>query len=207
VHVATDGLRKVPGLPEPGPLEPARPSWLGADRPLPEVFWGSAPSGLHCLDTVVHDVWDEAYGHHITRLMVLSNLATLLDVSPRELTDWFWVAYADAFDWVVEPNVLGMGTYAAGPLMTTKPYVSGAAYLAKMSDYCQSCAFDPKTTCPVTRLYWAFLARHEARLPGPRMAMPLVSVRKRSAAERAADAEEFHRVSRALTEGERLTPR
>jgi deoxyribodipyrimidine photolyase-related protein len=108
---------------------------------------------------------------------------------------------------VVEPNVLGMGTYAAGPLMTTKPYVSGAAYLAKMSDYCQSCAFDPKTTCPVTRLYWAFLARHEARLPGPRMAMPLVSVRKRSAAERAADAEEFHRVSRALTEGERLTPR
>lgn len=206
VHVATDGLRKVPGVPEPSPGEPASPSWLGADRPLPKAFWGGAPSGLHCLDTVVRDVWAEAYGHHITRLMVLSNLATLLDVSPRELTDWFWVAYADAFDWVVEPNVLGMGTYAAGPLMTTKPYVSGAAYLAKMSDYCQSCAFDPKTTCPVTRLYWAFLARHEARLPGPRMAMPLVSVRKRSAAEREADAEEFRRVSRALTEGARLSP-
>ena len=45
--------------------------------------------------------------------MVLSNLATLLDVEPRELTDWFWVAYTDAYDWVVEPNVLGMGTFAA----------------------------------------------------------------------------------------------
>ena len=149
------------GDPEGG----ATPSALGASEPLPPAFWGTL-SGLTCLDRVVADVWAEGYSHHITRLMVLANLATLLDVSPRELTDWFWIAYTDAYDWVVEPNVLGMGTYAVGDLMTTKPYVSGAAYIARMSDYCDRCAFDPKTTCPITRLYWAFFARHEGRLQG-----------------------------------------
>ena len=63
--------------------------------------------------------------------MILSNWATLLDVSPRELSDWFWVAFTDAYDWVVEPNVIGMGTFGLGELMTTKPYVSGSAYVNK----------------------------------------------------------------------------
>lgn len=77
-------------------------------------------------------------------------------------------------DCVVEPNVLGMGTFAAGELMTTKPYVSGAAYLDRMSDYCTECAFDPKRDCPITSLYWAFLDRHRERLAGsPRMRVVL----------------------------------
>jgi deoxyribodipyrimidine photolyase-related protein len=182
------------------------PSVLGASGPLPPVFWGS-PSGLACLDRVVADVWAEGYSHHITRLMVLANLATLLDVSPRELTDWFWVAYADAYDWVVEPNVLGMGTYAVGDLMTTKPYVSGAAYIARMSDYCESCAFDPATTCPITRLYWAFLARHEVRLrDNPRLRLPLQALRKRPAARREEDARTFQQVRSALGAGRTLSP-
>lgn len=190
VHEATDGFRTV------------STDVLGAGRPLPPAFWGT-PSGLHCLDTVVADVWREGWSHHITRLMVLSNLATLLDLSPRELTDWFWVAYVDAFDWVVEPNVLAMGTYATGPLMTTKPYVSGAAYIARMSDYCRGCRFDPATSCPITRLYWAFLARHEAPLVGnPRMAMPMRSLAKRPAAARREDAETFVRVSAQLAAGQ-----
>ncbi|HYP90363.1 MAG TPA: cryptochrome/photolyase family protein, partial [Polyangiaceae bacterium] len=128
VHRATDGFRVLPA----GIIgEPAAPSALGAARPLPPAYWGDR-SGLACLDHVVTDVWREAYSHHITRLMVLSNLASLLELSPRELTDWFWVAYADAYDWVVEPNVLAMGTYAVADLMTTKPYVSGAAYIQRM---------------------------------------------------------------------------
>ena len=152
---------------------------LGCDTPLPPAYWGEQ-SGLACLDTVVSDVWAEGYSHHITRLMILSNLATLLDVRPRELTDWFWVAYTDAYDWVVEPNVLGMGTYALGGLMTTKPYVSGAAYINRMSDYCGLCAFNPKTDCPFASLYWAFLARHEAVLKSnPRLRMPMASLGKR----------------------------
>jgi (6-4)DNA photolyase len=44
-----------------------------------------------------------------------------LDVWPRKITDWFWVAYTDSYDWVVEPNVMAMGTFAVGKLMTTKP--------------------------------------------------------------------------------------
>ena len=198
VHAATDGLRTLPER-----------AALGPGAPLPPVFWdaeGSA-SGLACLDTVVARVWSEGYSHHIERLMVLSNLATLLDLSPRELTDWFWVAYTDAYDWVVEPNVLGMGTYALGEAMTTKPYVSGAAYLAKMGDFCKECRFDPKKDCPITELYWAFLERHRARLAGNvRMALPLKSSSKRPAARRAVDQRVFEHVRERLAAGGAVTP-
>ena len=55
---------------------------------------------------------EDGWTHHIPRLMVQSNIASLLDVNPRELTDWFHASFIDAYDWVVEPNVMGMGTYA-----------------------------------------------------------------------------------------------
>ena len=227
VHRATDGMRRLPdgtdmeadaaddagweawtGEPwEGAPLEPgASPSALGSARPLPPAYWGRT-SGLACLDACAGRVVRDGYGHHIERLMVLSNLGTLLDVSPRQLTDWFWCAYIDAFDWVVEPNVLGMGTYGIGDVMTTKPYVSGAAYIDRMSDFCGSCAFHPKKTCPITRLYWAFLARHADALEGnQRIAMPLRSLAKRAEDKRAEDARIFDAVSRALEAGEELTP-
>jgi len=232
VHEATDGFRRLPDAAPPVAARPgdgvfvkwsgrkwvvrtagksrvdggAAPSFLGSKDPVPPAFWGR-PSGLACLDRVVRDVWRESYGHHITRLMVLCNLATLLDVSPRELTDWFWAAYADAYDWVVEPNVLGMGTFALGDLMTTKPYVSGAAYIHRMSDYCSECAFDPKKNCPVTALYWAFLDRHRTRLEkNPRLRMPYNSLAKRTAARRRDDRQVFEQVRGRLQRGERLTP-
>lgn len=177
---------------------------LGAETPLPLAYWGAA-SGLACLDHVIAGVWRDAWSHHIPRLMVLSNIAALLDVDPRELTDWFWIAYADAYDWVVEPNVLGMGTYAAGPLMTTKPYVAGAGYIARMSDYCASCAFDPKHSCPLTRLYWAYLARHEATFSGnQRMGVVMSALRRRSAAQRRQDEQTFEAVRERLIRGERI---
>ncbi len=228
VHRATDGFRRLPGREDP-PLEikpgdggwgrwagepwngergagGARPSYLGAHADLPQAFWG-ARSGLACLDRVVDDVWREGYSHHITRLMVLSNLATLLDVEPRQLTDWFWVAYADAYDWVVEPNVLGMGTFALGELMTTKPYVSGAAYIHRMSDYCATCRFHPKKDCPITPLYWAFLGRHQERLAGNmRVAMPLRSLAKRAPERRRRDRQIFRTVRQRLEAGQEVTP-
>jgi deoxyribodipyrimidine photolyase-related protein len=180
----------------------AAPCFLGGETPLPPAYWGSR-SGFNCLDHVVTSVWDEGYSHHITRLMILCNLATLLDVSPRELTDWFWVAYTDAYDWVVEPNVLGMGTFALGDLMTTKPYVSGAAYINRMSDFCADCQFDPKKTCPITNLYWAFLARHQDKLTEiPRIAMPIKSLAKRGADLRNEDRAIFRFVLERLVEGE-----
>lgn len=205
VHEATDGFRRVRGEPQPcAPDGGAMPSALGAARPLPPAYWGK-PSGLACLDDVVTGVWQDGTSHHITRLMILSNIATLLDVSPRELTDWFWAAYVDAYDWVVEPNVLGMGTFAAGDLMTTKPYVAGAAYVDRMSDHCKGCRFDPKKDCPLTPLYWAFLGRHRDVLARvDRMKLPMASEAKRTAAQRQRDAEVFERVSATLTRGEPL---
>lgn len=230
LHELTDGFRTVPeGSPadahpgdggyarwaqqpwarEVSPGEPeggARPSWLGAESPLPPAYWGKA-SGLNCLDRIVQDVWNEGWSHHITRLMVLSNLATLLDVSPRELTDWFWVAYIDAYDWVVEPNVLGLGTYAVGPLFTTKPYISGANYIHRMSDYCESCRFDPKRNCPFSKLYWAFLERHRDLLErNPRMANIYQTVRARFQQGNAPSQEAFVQIRDALVRGEELSP-
>jgi deoxyribodipyrimidine photolyase-related protein len=203
VHEATDGFRRVPGL---APSDDGAPNLLDQRRPLPPAFWGRE-SGLACLDRVVREVWREGWGHHITRLMVLSNIASLLDVEPRALTDWFWVAYADAFDWVVEPNVLGMGTFAVGTTMITKPYVSGAGYIHKMSDHCGGCRFDPKSDCPLTPLYWAYLDRHRAALTGnPRMAVPLAALAKRPAERRANDAAIFEATSAKLSAGERLSP-
>ena len=194
LHHHTQGFRNLPG------------NVLGAHQPLFPAYWGTA-SGLNCLDSVVADVWREGYSHHITRLMVLSNLATLLDVDPAQLNHWFWVAYIDAFDWVVEPNVLGMGTYSLGPLMTTKPYVSGAAYLDRMSDYCSACAFDPKKNCPITPLYWAFLERHrEHFLHNPRMAVVMRSLQRRSDEQKEQDRRTFEKVSRSLAQGRPLNP-
>ena len=139
--------------------------------------------------------------------MVLSNLATLLGVSPRELTDWFWVMYTDAFDWVVEPNVLGMGTFGAGDLMTTKPYVSGSAYINRMSDYCSGCAFDPRADCPITPFYWAFLERNEDRLQdNSRMRLPLASLRKRGEEQRRLDRMVTEWAAAELREGRPLRP-
>ncbi|HET9957553.1 MAG TPA: cryptochrome/photolyase family protein [Polyangiaceae bacterium] len=200
VHRRTDGFRMRPTARGQQPLS-AREG-----DPLPAAFWGEA-SGLACLDRVVADVWSEGYGHHITRLMILSNIATLLEASPRELTDWFWAAYVDAYDWVVEPNVLGMGTYALGDLMTTKPYVAGAAYIHRMSDYCAECAFDPKKNCPITPLYWSFLARHSDELAGnSRMLVPLSALQKRRPEQRVSDASVFATVRQALGRGEKLHP-
>jgi deoxyribodipyrimidine photolyase-related protein len=198
IHEATDGFRTLEQKPDDNAPYVTSETWVGASpnflsahRPLPPVYWGK-PSGMFCMDTVVAGVVANGWSHHITRLMVLSNLATLCGFSPRQLTDWFWFAYVDAYDWVVEPNVLGMATFADGGLTATKPYVSGAAYINKMSDFCGRCALNPKQSlgpgsCPFTALYWTFLERNETLLaPLNRMAMPLVTMRKKSAAERAA---------------------
>ena len=196
VHRVTDGYRKLPAsnpvfVEKKGDASGACPSSLHATRPLSAAYWG-AKSGLHCLDTVVAQVIRDGWSHHITRLMVLSNLATLCGFSPRELTDWFWFGYVDAYDWVVEPNVLGMSTYADGGLTATKPYVSGAAYINRMSNYCGHCQFDPKRStgpgsCPFTALYWTFLERNQERLGSNiRLAMPYNTLRKKTPGERRA---------------------
>jgi deoxyribodipyrimidine photolyase-related protein len=150
---------------------------------------------------------EEGWTHHIPRLMVLSNIAHLLDVNPRELTDWFHVAFIDAYDWVVEPNVLGMGTFATGSAMMTKPYVAGSAYINRMSDHCSTCDFHPKKTCPISRMYWAYLARHAPAFSGNhRLSMAMRNVEKRSEEQRQLDHATFLHVQQTLAKGGKLTP-
>ena len=227
IHRVTDGFRAMPQHPDSpanlsaneyshllvkeqndaAPDRPATPSALDAHRPLPPAYWGKQ-SGMFCLDTATQQVMYQGWSHHILRLMVLSNLATLCGFSPRELTDWFWVAYVDAYDWVVEPNVLGMSTFADGGLTATKPYVSGAAYINRMSDYCGKCRLDPRKntgpgSCPFTALYWSFLERHQDLLGGnQRLRMPYNTLRKKSADEREALRDRAERAIMQLERGD-----
>jgi deoxyribodipyrimidine photolyase-related protein len=199
VHWFTDGFRLINGENIPSDsLQGSLINRLNHQNPLPEAYWGKK-SGFHCLDTVVAQVMKEGWSHHITRLMVLSNWASLLGVHPRMITDWFWICYVDAFDWVVEGNVLGMGVFATGELLSTKPYISGSAYLQKMSNYCQGCQYDPKSTCPMTRLYWHYLKRNEMHLAHlHRMQIVLASMRKRSKEEQALDLETYENILQQL---------
>ena len=197
VHDVTDGFRTLEVYSDT--LD--EPNFLEQNNPLPAAYWG-AKTGLNCLDEVVESVMDEGWTHHIPRLMVLSNFASLLDINPRELTTWFHEAFIDAYDWVVEPNVLGMGTYSLGSAMMTKPYVSGTPYINKMSDYCKSCKFNPKKDCKVSNLYWAFLERHKESFEGNiRMAMPLRNLAKRSDEKKAQDVMAYNDILSALSEG------
>lgn len=94
--------------------------------------WYTASTGIDFVDTILKKIIDHAYAHHIERLMVLGNLMLLLNIHPKEVTKFFSRMFIDAYDWVMIPNVYGMSQFAAGPLMSTKPYMSGSNYLKKM---------------------------------------------------------------------------
>ncbi|MCC5940228.1 MAG: cryptochrome/photolyase family protein [Balneolaceae bacterium] len=128
---------------------------------LPEMYW-TGKTELKCMEESLRPVIKEAYSHHIQRLMILSNFSNLTETDPRELNRWFWLAYADAYEWVELPNVLGMSTFADGGVLASKPYVSGGNYINKMSDYCKNCEYSvtKKTgekACPFNYLYWNFV--------------------------------------------------
>jgi deoxyribodipyrimidine photolyase-related protein len=148
---------------------------LGHDRVLPEFYW-TADTRMRCVARAVGQTRDEAYAHHIQRLMVTGNFALLAGVDPHQLHEWYLAVYADAFEWVEAPNVIGMSQFADGGIVGSKPYVSGGNYIRKMSDYCKGCAYDVgekagDSACPFNYLYWAFLHRHRDRFgKNPRMA-------------------------------------
>lgn len=147
----------------------AKSNALNATEPLPILFH-TGDTKMRCVTDALTSVNRHAYAHHIQRLMVLANLATLAGVNPQAFTDWMHGAFIDAYDWVMVPNVIGMGTFADGGIIATKPYVSGGAYIDKMSqDYCKPCAYDRTKrvgddACPFTTLYWDFLHRNQDTL-------------------------------------------
>jgi deoxyribodipyrimidine photolyase-related protein len=141
---------------------------LAAMRPLPAIYWRGG-SGMRCFDSAFDQTRDLAYAHHIQRLMVLGNFALLAGVDPFELHEWFLVVYADAYEWVEAPNVIGMSQFADGGLLGSKPYAAGGAYINRMGNHCAKCRYSLKVksgpdACPFSYLYWDFLARHEATL-------------------------------------------
>ena len=147
---------------------------LGHSRPLPALYWGGE-TRMDCMAEAVAQTRDEAYAHHIQRLMVTGNFALLAGLNPAEVHEWYLAVYADAFEWVEAPNTLGMSLFADGGVIASKPYVSSGAYINRMSDYCKGCAYKvaDKTgpdACPFNLLYWHFLDRHRERFAGnPRM--------------------------------------
>jgi len=131
------------------------------EHPLPAMFW-NGKTDMNCMKQCLQPVIQDGYSHHIQRLMVLSNFSNLSKSDPRELNRWFRLAYVDAHEWVVLPNVLGMSTYADGGVLASKPYISSGNYINKMSDYCDSCAYDidkkdGEKACPFNYLYWNFV--------------------------------------------------
>lgn len=143
-------------------------NFFNAKRPLPSAYW-TGETRLNCLKQCVLETKENAYAHHIQRLMVLGNFALLTGIHPDEVNEWFMIVYADAFEWVELPNVTGMALFADGGYLASKPYAAGCGYVKKMSNYCDNCTYKPSQksgpdACPLNYLYWDFLARHRNQL-------------------------------------------
>ncbi len=162
-----------------------------ATQPLPEFFW-DGQTDMRCMQHVITRAIDTGYSHHIERLMIVSNFCTLAGITPGEVNNWFLACYIDAYDWVMPPNVIGMGLNADGGIIGTKPYIASAAYINRMSDYCGGCRFNHKQrsgadACPFNVLYWNFLLTHETQLrANPRFGPAVLGLRRIESDERAA---------------------
>jgi deoxyribodipyrimidine photolyase-related protein len=109
-------------------------NFWGFKRKIPASFYNGT-TGILPVDQTIRKLLKTGYNHHIERLMVLSNFMLLCEFDPDEVYRWFMEMYIDSYDWVMVPNVYGMGQFADGGLMCTKPYISGSNYIFKMSDY------------------------------------------------------------------------
>ena len=164
-------------------------NWFKHDRPLPDFYWDASKTEMNCLRQSLTQVEQTAYGHHIQRLMVLNNFALIAGISPQEIENWFHSAFIDAYDWVMQTNVIGMGQFADGGVLASKPYAASANYISKMSDYCSNCKYNKNKrtgdrACPFNYFYWDFLHRHRDRLKSlGRMNLVLSHFKRISASE------------------------
>lgn len=143
-------------------------NFFAATRNLPDFYW-TANTKMNCLQQCVQGTKENAYAHHIQRLMVLGNFALLAGINPKQVNEWFLIVYADAYEWVELPNVTGMILFADGGYLASKPYAAGGSYINKMSDYCKNCSYkvtkkNGPDACPFNYLYWDFLVRNREKL-------------------------------------------
>jgi deoxyribodipyrimidine photolyase-related protein len=154
-------------------------NYWGYTRKIPRSFYDGT-TGIVPVDVVINKVMKNGYCHHIERLMVLSNFMLLCDFDPDEVYRWFMELFMDAYDWVMVPNVYGMGQFADGGMMSTKPYISGSNYLMKMGD------FEKGAWTEVwDGLYWRFIDKHrDFFLKNPRMGVMVKSYDKMDVGKR-----------------------
>ena len=171
----------------------------GHRRALPRWYW-TAETHMNCMRNCVGQTLEHGYAHHIQRLMVTGQFMLLAEVRPQEVADWYLAVYVDAVEWVELPNVVGMALHAQGDRFTSKPYIASGAYINRMSNYCRGCRYEtsrrvdgvdkqglPQRACPVTTLYWNFVARHyEALATNPRTMMMVKNFDRIGTDERAA---------------------
>ncbi len=129
--------------------------------------WYEGSTGIPPLDDAIKKTTKYGYAHHIERLMILSNLMLLCQIHPQEVYRWFMELFVDSSDWVMGPNVFGMGQFSDGGIFATKPYICGSNYLLKMSDYKKG------PWCQVVDgLYWGFIERNiDFFAANPRLSM------------------------------------
>jgi deoxyribodipyrimidine photolyase-related protein len=156
--------------------EYATMNYFNHENQLPEWFW-TGKTKMNCLKDAINQSLNYAYAHHIQRLMITGNFALLAGIHPDEVDAWYLGIYIDAIEWVEITNTRGMSQFADGGIVGTKPYVSSAAYIDKMSHYCGSCFYKKavKTgdkACPFNSLYWNFYDKNEDKLgKNPRIGM------------------------------------
>ncbi len=132
-------------------------------------------TGVLPVDDAVKRVTENAYAHHIERLMVLGNYMLLTGTDPREAYRWFMEMFIDAYDWVMVPNLYGMSQYSDGGTMTTKPYIGGSNYILRMSDYQRGSWADTWD-----ELFWGFVEKNvEILRKIPRMGLILYNLERR----------------------------
>ncbi len=136
--------------------------------------WYKGTTGIDPIDDAINDLNRYGYAHHIVRLMHLSNVMTLSQLHPKEIYKWFMEMFVDSSDWVMSPNVYGMGTFSDGGIFSTKPYICGSNYIIKMSNYKKG-----NWSNIVDGLYWNFIHNNKEVLSkNPRMGMVMMSYRK-----------------------------
>lgn len=179
---------------------------LNAQRRLPHYFW-NGDTKMNCVRHAVDQSLSSGYAHHIQRLMITGNFLALTGVNPDEVDAWYLGIYVDALEWVQLPNTRGMSQFADGGIVGTKPYVSSAQYINKMSNYCRGCFYRFKErsgarACPFNSLYWDFLIRNREVLEkNPRIGMGYQLLQKMSKGDIAEITEQAQRV---LADLERL---
>lgn len=154
---------------------------------LPGFYW-TGETKMNCLSHSINNSLDNAYAHHIQRLMVTGNYALLTMTEPSYVDEWYLGIYIDAIEWVEITNTRGMSQWADGGIVATKPYVSSGSYINKMSNYCKGCHYKVSkknaedNACPFNSLYWNFLDEKKDHFKGNhRMAMMMNLLKKMDA--------------------------